>query len=212
VLYDVVSSISIPVRQIFYLSIMLAATSRRGAALSARYHRHLSSSTSTVKRDYQYFDNFEMKDGIGIVRLNGPAAVNTISPKMQSDVDQIFNDHVIGNKDLKGLVFISSKKDNFIAGADIDMIKETENKADLKEVCMKGHQWWKDIKEKTGNMPFVAALNGSTLVLTPLNSFAIHILIYSLTHSCMYHCSGGSSSKRNRSANAVVLVGVGVVA
>lgn len=131
---------------------------RRGA-IALRYHRLLSS----AKREYEYFDNFEMKDGIGIIRLNGPGAVNTISPKMQDDVDKIFDDHVVGNKDLKGLVFISSKKDNFIAGADIDMIKNTENKADLKEICMKGHRWWKDIKQKTNNMPFVAAINGSTL-------------------------------------------------
>lgn len=155
----------------------MLASSRRGAALSARHYRLLT----TCKRDYQYFDNFEMKEGIGIVRLNGPGAVNTISPKMQEDVDKIFNDHVIGNKDLKGLVFISSKKDNFIAGADIDMIKETKNKDDLKDVCMKGHQWWKEIKQKTNNMPFVAALNGSTLVsyflIAPLSFDTENVLL-----------------------------------
>ena len=145
---------------------------RRGA-IAPRYHRLLSS----AKREYEYFDNFEMKDGIGIIRLNGPGAVNTISPKMQDDVDKIFNDHVVGNKDLKGLVFISSKKDNFIAGADIDMIKNTENKADLKEICMKGHRWWKDIKQKTNNMPFVAAINGSTLVHRILSFFSHSIVL-----------------------------------
>jgi enoyl-CoA hydratase/carnithine racemase len=141
---------------------MMLASSRRSVVTTARHVRLLRG--TTAKRDYQYFDNFEVKDGVGIVRLNGPGPVNTISPKMQNDVDELFNKHVVGNKDLKGLIFISSKKDNFIAGADIDMIKETENKADLKDVCMKGHQWWKDIKQKTGNIPFVAAINGSTLV------------------------------------------------
>ena len=33
---------------------------------------------STAGRDYQYFDNFEVKDGVGIVRLNGPGKMNTI--------------------------------------------------------------------------------------------------------------------------------------
>ena len=138
-------------------SVAILARQSRSPLLRAPF------SSATVQRDYEYFDNFEMKDGIGIVRLNGPGPVNTISDKMQHDVDKIFNEHVVGNKDLKGLVFISSKKDNFIAGADIDMIKKTENKADLKEVCMRGHQWWNDIKKQTG-IPFVAAINGSALV------------------------------------------------
>ena len=59
------------------------------------------------------------------------------------------------------MVFISSKPDNFIAGADIDMIASVENKADLKDLTMKGHAFFDEVK-KSG-MPFVAALNGATM-------------------------------------------------
>jgi 3-hydroxyacyl-CoA dehydrogenase / enoyl-CoA hydratase / 3-hydroxybutyryl-CoA epimerase len=46
--------------------------------------------------------------------------------------------HIDTNQDIKAAVFISSKPDNFIAGADIQMIKRFENKDDLKELCMNG--------------------------------------------------------------------------
>lgn len=41
---------------------------------------------------------------------------------MQEDCKKIFETKIIGNKDIKAIVFISSKSDNFIAGADIDMV------------------------------------------------------------------------------------------
>ena len=45
--------------------------------------------------------------------------------------EKIFNEQIIPNKDIKALVFISSKSDNFIAGADIDQIQKTKDKSKL---------------------------------------------------------------------------------
>ena len=95
-------------------------------------------STTVAKRDFEYFENFEMADGgVAIVRLNGPNKMNTISAGMQAEAQAIFREKILGNKDVKAVVFISSKSDNFIAGADIDMIKTVKNKADLQAMTMK---------------------------------------------------------------------------
>ena len=75
--------------------------------------------------------------GVAIVRLNGPNKMNTISAGMQAEAQAIFREKILGNKDVKAVVFISSKSDNFIAGADIDMIKTVKNKADLQAMTMK---------------------------------------------------------------------------
>ena len=66
---------------------------------------------------------------------------------------------IIPNKDIKAIVYISAKPDNFIAGADIDQIKETTDKSKLKELIMKGHATFDTIKKSkiiTGNIHFVA--------------------------------------------------------
>ena len=107
---------------------------------------------STVARDYEYFENFEMKDGVAIIRLNGPGKMNTISQGLQAEAEKIFNDKIINNSDVKAVVFISSKPDSFIAGADIDMIKKIEDKSQLMELCMKGHLFFREAK-KVGSWP-----------------------------------------------------------
>jgi hypothetical protein len=48
--------------------------------------------------------------------------MNTISQGFQKEAEEIILKNVVGNKDIKAIVFISSKSDNFIAGADIDMV------------------------------------------------------------------------------------------
>ena len=48
--------------------------------------------------------------------------MNTISQGFQKEAEEIITKKVIGNKEIKAVVFISSKSDNFIAGADIDMV------------------------------------------------------------------------------------------
>ena len=59
---------------------------------------------------------------ICLVRFNGPNKMNTISAGMQEEAKIIFTDKILGNKDIKAVVFSSSKPDNFIAGADIDIV------------------------------------------------------------------------------------------
>lgn len=120
---------------------------------------------STAARDYQYFDNFEVQDGIAIVRFNGPGKMNTISTGLQKEAEKIFTDKIISNKDVKAVVFISSKPDSFIAGADIDMISTIKDKSELKLLCMQGHVLFKEAKK----VPLNIIRGGRSSLLTKQN-------------------------------------------
>lgn len=63
--------------------------------------------------------------------------------------------------EIKAVVFMSSKPDNFIAGADIDMLQATEDKSKLTEMTAKAHEFFAEIK--SSKIPFVAAINGACL-------------------------------------------------
>jgi enoyl-CoA hydratase/long-chain 3-hydroxyacyl-CoA dehydrogenase len=123
---------------------------------SIRESRKLS-----VAREFTYFDNVEVKDGVAIVRFNGPAKMNTISISMQDDANGIFKEKILANKEVKAVVFISSKPDNFIAGADINMIENFEDKSELPSLLMKAHSLFDEIKKL--KLPLVAAINGACL-------------------------------------------------
>jgi enoyl-CoA hydratase / long-chain 3-hydroxyacyl-CoA dehydrogenase len=113
-------------------------------------------------RQFKYFDNFEVKDDVAIIRLNGPNKMNTLSEGMTTEVQQLMNEHVKPNKNIKAIVFLSSKADNFIAGADIDMIKNhAQDPSKIKEITMNGHKLFDEIKKL--NLPLVAGINGACL-------------------------------------------------
>lgn len=141
---------------------MLASRSMvLGQTVRRTLTRNLSSAVPTAEREYKYFDNFEIKQDIAIVRLNGPGKMNVINKGLQEESEKIFNEKILPNKNIKGVVFISSKPDNFIAGADIDMIKEIPDKSQLKDLTLKGHSFFDKIKET--KLPLVAAINGVAL-------------------------------------------------
>eukprot|EP00598_Pedospumella_elongata_P011279 CAMPEP_0184986648 /NCGR_PEP_ID=MMETSP1098-20130426/17313_1 /TAXON_ID=89044 /ORGANISM="Spumella elongata, Strain CCAP 955/1" /LENGTH=748 /DNA_ID=CAMNT_0027510987 /DNA_START=124 /DNA_END=2370 /DNA_ORIENTATION=+ len=136
---------------------MLRTAIQRPAALVRTQVKNLSTAAPTVR----YFDDLEIKDGVAIVRINGPGKMNTISQGMQKESEALFREKILPNKDIKAVVFISSKPDNFIAGADIDMLKSFEDKSQLKGLTMKGHEFFNEVKKS--KLPFVAAINGAAL-------------------------------------------------
>eukprot|EP01041_Mallomonas_annulata_P005308 gene5308-10618_t len=130
--------------------------------LNARSFSAETSTSGAIARQYIYYDNIEIIDGVAVLRLNGPGKMNTISKGLQEETEKMFREKIFGNKDIKAIVFSSSKPDNFMAGADIEMLKATQNKKDLKGMCMKGHSLFDEIKQKS-KVPFVAAINGAAL-------------------------------------------------
>jgi enoyl-CoA hydratase/carnithine racemase len=123
---------------------MLRHIYRRPARIVARGRYCLSSAAA---REFKYYDNVEVKEGVAILRLNGPGKMNTLCPDLQNETGQIFKNKIAGNPSIKAVVFISSKPDNFIAGADIDMIKNTADKSTLVGAVMKGHALFNEVKK-----------------------------------------------------------------
>ena len=61
-------------------------------------------------------------DNIAVITIDAPGEkMNTLKAEFASEVRGIIC-QIRDNKELRGAVFISAKADNFIAGADINMI------------------------------------------------------------------------------------------
>ena len=120
-----------------------------------------SALSTTAPAAERYFEDLEVKDNVAIVRINGPGKMNTISQGMQKEAETIFREQIFPNKKIQAVVFISSKPDNFIAGADIDMLKAFEDKSQLKGLTMKGHAFFDEVKKS--NLKLVSAINGATM-------------------------------------------------
>jgi len=99
--------------------------------------------------------------GVAIVRMDGPKAMNTISFEFSAAAKHMWATQIEPRSDVKAVVFISAKKDNFIAGADIQDIKNVENKNDLLPIIEDGVDFFKSMKAK--KIPLVAAINGACL-------------------------------------------------
>nr|CAB3504950.1 unnamed protein product [Digitaria exilis] len=65
------------------------------------------------------------------------------------------------NKAIRGLVFISAKPDNFIAGADINMIARAQNAQEAEELARQGQQVMAEIHALS--IPVIAAIHGACL-------------------------------------------------
>lgn len=55
--------------------------------------------------------------GVAVIRLDGPGKMNTINDEMGAEARTLWETHIKDRSDIKAAVFISSKSDNFIAGA-----------------------------------------------------------------------------------------------
>ena len=117
---------------------------------------------STPERKYQFFQNVEIKDGIAIVRFDNPTKkVNTISFALKDEAETLWNDEIHNNNSVKGVVFTSGKKDNFIAGADIFDIQSLEDKQDVIPLIESATKFFQHLKSK--NVPLVCAIDGPAL-------------------------------------------------
>lgn len=65
------------------------------------------------------------------------------------------------NKAIRGLVFISAKPDNFIAGADINMIARAQSALEAEELARQGQQVMSEINSLP--IPVIAAIHGACL-------------------------------------------------
>ena len=101
--------------------------------------------------------NMNIKGNIGIVDINNPlSAVNVINESFSKDLLEILDKY--DKKNLKSIIFRSTKKNNFIAGADINMLRENEDE-DIQKILEDGHR----VISRLSNINSIAVINGSCL-------------------------------------------------
>ncbi len=103
----------------------------------------------------------EIKDSVAILSLDKPGEkVNTLDEAMMQQFSEIL-DSVENDDSVNGVVLISRKKDNFIAGADIDMFKARETAEELEQLSLDGHAILNRIADF--KKPVVVAIHGSCM-------------------------------------------------
>ncbi len=112
-------------------------------------------------RFYSYFEKPEIRNNIALIRINGPEKMNVLNQNMFNEAKEIFDKHIFDNKELKSIVFISSKKDNFIAGADIEMLKKVKTRDEILNITKQGNDFFSKVKDL--NIPLIAAIDGSCM-------------------------------------------------
>lgn len=100
-------------------------------------------------------------DGIAVVTLDVPGeSVNTLYPALSEELESVLTE-VEKDASVKGVVIVSGKKDNFIAGAKIEMIAEAKTADRATALSRQGQQGF-DRLEKL-KKPVVAAIHGACL-------------------------------------------------
>lgn len=100
-------------------------------------------------------------DNIAVVTIDVPGEkMNTLKAEFGVQVRSILK-QVRDNKNIRGLIFISAKPDNFIAGADINMIARTNSAQEAEELARQGQQIMAEIHGLS--IPVIAAIHGACL-------------------------------------------------
>lgn len=107
-----------------------------------------------------YF-TYEVVDGVAVITFDTPnEAVNTLSPDTGLEFEKLLT-RAAGETNVKGVVFISGKKDAFIAGAKIDWFKELKTAAEATAAVKQGHASFHRLENF--EKPVVAAIHGAAL-------------------------------------------------
>lgn len=105
--------------------------------------------------------NITHKNSVAIITLDLPGEkVNKLNESMMDEFSS-FLDELESNDKLKGAVLISGKKDNFIAGADIDMFQERDTAEEIEQLSKDGHKILNRIADFS--KPIAVAVHGSCM-------------------------------------------------
>jgi len=100
------------------------------------------------------------KDEVGVIYFDTPdAKVNTLSEKVLTEFGECLKE-LNSDPEVKALVIISGKKDNFIAGADINMLGRCTSPPEFFKLSMDGKVI---LNQMQNGKPTVAAIHGSCL-------------------------------------------------
>jgi len=101
-----------------------------------------------------------LPEGVAVIKLDTPdSKVNVLSRAFNEELERVFKD-IEANPNVKASVLISTKPDNFIAGADINMLSACKTAKELSDLSRAGQVMLNRIEN---GKPVVAAINGSCL-------------------------------------------------
>jgi 3-hydroxyacyl-CoA dehydrogenase/enoyl-CoA hydratase/3-hydroxybutyryl-CoA epimerase len=110
-----------------------------------------------------YVDLEVQSNGVAVISFDVPdSKLNVLSETLMRKLDEILSG-LPDAKNVKGVIFISRKKDNFIAGADVSAIEQIQKQSPIH--AYEGSQLGKMLFEKIEKLavPTVAAINGQCL-------------------------------------------------
>ena len=94
-------------------------------------------------------------DNVAVITIDVPdEKMNTLKAEFGVQVRAMLK-QIRENKAIRGLVFISAKPDNFIAGADINMIARAQSALEAEELARQGQQVMSEINSLP--IPVIAA-------------------------------------------------------
>lgn len=130
----------------------------QNSSLTAEQSNATASEAVTIKHAF----SLKTHDGnIGIITIDVlDEKVNTLKAEFTEQFLAILQ-QAQSISGLKGLVIISGKKDNFIAGADISMIASCETKEQASRLSKEGHSLFDKIDNYP--LPIIAAIHGACL-------------------------------------------------
>ena len=102
----------------------------------------------------------DKQDGIVVVTLNRPKALNALNGQTLTELHQFFTKDALAIKDLKGVILTGAGEKSFVAGADISEFMKIEG-TEGASFAQRGHSVFFAIERF--HRPVVAAVNGYAL-------------------------------------------------
>jgi 3-hydroxyacyl-CoA dehydrogenase/enoyl-CoA hydratase/3-hydroxybutyryl-CoA epimerase len=100
-------------------------------------------------------------DGVAVVTLDVPGApVNTLSTELGQQIGVLWP-QLLNDSNVKAVVFTSGKKDNFIAGADISLIRHIHSASDGTKLAREVQLMFEQME--ASRKPIIAAIHGACL-------------------------------------------------
>lgn len=114
----------------------------------------------TAPASSQHAFTMEVEQGIAVLTFDDPAApVNTFTVAAQEELRALL-ETVQRDPAIRAAVILSGKRDNFIAGADIEAFLGFRSAAEAEAACRAGHA---DFQRLADGKPVVAAIHGGCL-------------------------------------------------
>lgn len=100
------------------------------------------------------------ENDIAIITLDQPGEkVNKLNEELIAEFEELLNQ--FEKEDVDGIILFSGKQDNFIAGADVEMLKNKKAPEEIEELSRTGNRLL--LRIDRFNKPVVAAIHGSCL-------------------------------------------------